>query len=306
MKKLFIFIILAALAATGCTFKATKPEFSDPVTEFNEANKKIEQGLYQEARQKLEYVKRTDSTFDYAPLAQLRIADSHLMADEPEIGIDEYREFLELYPRHRFSSYAQYKIGTIYFDLIKGPDRGYSPAKKAIEEFEKLMAQYPRNPYRESVSYKLAFARDILAEHEFMVGRFYYDKSAVEGALERLLGLYRNYPSYSRMDQVLYRIAACYEALGDSERAGRYLGMAAERYPEGEFESLAHEDAKRMIMERQKMAAEEAEREAVAEAKRLKAREEAAEEAAAEAEKEAKKAEEAAKKSAIPAEEDMR
>ena len=68
----------------------------------------------------------------------MKIADSYVKEDEPELAIAEYQKFLDAYPDNQFASYAQYQIAMAYFNQIEGPERGYSGAAKALEEFEKL------------------------------------------------------------------------------------------------------------------------------------------------------------------------
>ena len=231
MRKLPV-LLMAILLLASCAKKIPPMEPLDPEKAFKEANENIEKKRYQEARRILGDIRRRDTTMQYAPLAQLRIADSHMEEDEPELAAEEYRQFLEEQPRHKYASYAQYRIGMIYYELIIGPDRGFDAAVRALEEFQKLMDLYPRNPYRESSLLKLERCREIIAENEFMVGDFYFKKKAYLGAIERFTDLLDDFPMYQNRDEVYYRLAVSTKALGKDDMADYYTRMLREAYPE--------------------------------------------------------------------------
>jgi outer membrane protein assembly factor BamD len=234
MRKLpVLFIVLILLAS--CAKKIPPMESFDPDNTFKEANEMIEKKRYEEARRLLGNIRNRDTTMQYGPLAQLRIADSHMEEDEPEIAVDEYRIFLDEQPRHKYASYAQYRIGMVYYELITGPDQGFEAAVHALEEFQKLMDLYPRNPYRESVLLKMERCREIIAEHEFIVGDFYFKKKAYRGAIKRLTDLLDDFPMYQHRDQVYYRLAVSKKALGNDDVADYYLRMLREAYPKSKL-----------------------------------------------------------------------
>lgn len=232
-----VFFIVFLVIVFSCAKKpeiklSADSEFEDA---FEKANKYIEKKQYEDARDLLNKVKTYDTTNKYAPLAQLRIADSYLKEDEPEIAMEEYRRFLDMHARHIYAAYAQYQISLIYFNQITDAERGYESAKKAIEELETLNSLYPRNPYREQVESTIEKSKETIADHEFLVGKFYYKKKAYKGALTRLIGLFEMFPGYKNEAEVLYLIYASYNAIGDNEKAGEYLNLLINKYPESKF-----------------------------------------------------------------------
>jgi outer membrane protein assembly factor BamD len=245
MRKLAL-LALVLLICVSCVKKVPPAQPFDAEKSFAKANEKIEKKQYDEARKLLQGVRRKDTSMEYAPLAQLRLADTHVSEEEPELAIDEYRRFLQDYPRHKYASYAQYQIAIIYYNLIVGPDRGFGAALRALEEFEKLMYVYPRNPYRDTVLVKMQRCRDVIADHEYMVGTFYFDKKAYNGALGRLKGLLEDFPDYEMGDMVLFQLAVSYKGIGEDGKADEHLDRLRQRYPgsmliekaEREFETI--------------------------------------------------------------------
>lgn len=203
----------------------------DAEASFATANDLLEKKEFEKARSLFLEVKNRDRTKEFAPLAHLKIADSYVREEEPELAIAEYRKFLETYPDHPYASYAQYQIAMVYFNQIESPDRGYGGAAKALEEFEKLKATYPRNPYREAVDIKIEKCKNTIAEHEFIVGMFYFKKGSYGAAAGRFEGLLAKYPGYQKTPEVLFYTGISYKNRGMADRASEYLTKVVERYP---------------------------------------------------------------------------
>jgi outer membrane protein assembly factor BamD len=231
MGKFMPLVLTLLIAACGGPSTMLLEEF-EAGKYFDEANRLIEDKKYEDARQLLHEIKRKDVEVEYAPLAQLRLADVYMKEDELEIAVEEYNRFLNEYPRHKHAAYAQYQIGQVYYSMIKGPDRGFSVVVKALNAFETLNREYPRNPYREKVELNIRQCRKVLGDHEFLVGDFYFKKEAYNGALGRFNGLLARYPDYHDEAAVLYRMAVSYRMLGDRENAERYLDALIEKYPD--------------------------------------------------------------------------
>ena len=196
------------------------------------ANELIEKKEYEEARRVLLEVKNRDLTKKYAPLAQLRIADSYAREEEFDLAVEEYRRFLEIYPDHQNAAYAQYQIAMTYFSQIESAERGYGAAAKAIEEFEKLKRKYPRNPYKEIADMRIDKARNTMADYEFLVGEYYFKKGSYRAAIGRFEDLLKKYPDYKKESVVLFRAAQSRKRLGDKEQAEEYYRRLVEKYPD--------------------------------------------------------------------------
>jgi len=242
MRRLII-IAVAALALASCAKKvAPLAAPFDPGRDLKEANEKLEDKYYEAARRLLENIIRLDATGEYAPMAQLRVADSYVMEDLPDLAVEEYEEFLKIYPRHKYASYALYQTGMVYYKLIKGSDRGFSYATKSLSAFERLNSEYPRNPYRQESELKIEQCLAILAEHEYEVGQFYYDKDACSGAVGRFEGVLKDYPEYSGMARMLYQLAVCYEKLGMKDKSASSLNDLRSRFPASGYIQRAMEE----------------------------------------------------------------
>ena len=241
-----LFLILLAAALVACS---GKPAVKQPVQEgfnadssFEKANKLIESKEYDQARALLLEIKNRDLTKKYAPLAQLRIADSYVKEEEPELAVAEYRRFLEIYPDHQYASYAQYQIAMVYFNQIEGPERGYGGAAKALAEFEKLKKDYPRNPYNELIEVRIERCRTVMADYEYLVGEFYRKKGSYAAAIARFQGLLRKFPDYKKEDQVLLSLGSAFRSSGQRDSAVMELNRLIEKYPNSPLVKEAHKE----------------------------------------------------------------
>src|SRR4030042_2337511 len=201
----FGFVLLLVLLVVSCSGKqAVKPaEKFDPEKTFTVANEEFEKKEYDKARASFLEVKNRDFSKKFAPQAQLKIADSYVKEDESELAVAEYKKFLDAYPDHQYAPYAQYQIAMVYFNQIEGPERGYGGAARALAEFEKLKKMFPRNPYKDVVDLQIEKCRNIIAEYEFLVGKYYFNNAAYNAAIGRFETLLNKYPAYKGGTEVL-------------------------------------------------------------------------------------------------------
>ncbi len=227
---ILILLIFFVLSCSGK--KAVRPSGTfDPEKAFTAANEQLEKKDYEQARAAFLEIKNRDMSKKFAPLAQLKIADSYVKEDETQLAVSEYQKFLEAYPDHQYASYAQYQIAMIYFNQIEGPERGYSGAAKALEEFEKLKKMFPRNPYKEVIDLRIEKCRNTMADYEFLVGEFYYKKGSYNAAIKRFEGLLKKYPDYKGEADVLFYTGMSYKNLGQKDKASEYLTRFVDKYP---------------------------------------------------------------------------
>jgi len=227
-------LVLALCAGISCSSKKTvtrTDENFDAEKSLATATDLIEKKEYDDARKILLEVKNRDLTKKYAPLAQLKIADSHVREGEYELAAEEYKKFLEMYPDHQNAAYAQYQMAMTYFVQIESAERGYGAAAKALEEFEKLKRMFPRNPYRETIELRIEKCRTTMADYEFIVAEFYLKKGSYNAALGRFQLLMTKFPDYKKEPMVLYHVGVSYKKLGNRDKASEYFKRLLEKYP---------------------------------------------------------------------------
>jgi outer membrane protein assembly factor BamD len=231
---LYFLSLALLLFIPACSSKksAVKTEPAD-IAESNlqEANKKIEDGFHEDGREILQKIKEQDTSGKYIALAQIRIADSYFQEKLYDESAVEYGQFLKLYPHHKYAPYAQYQLATSYFNRIKTVDVSYSTAQTALQEFEKLLNVYPRNPYVAVVENRIKMCKRILADYEFYVGNFYFKKGSYGAAAMRFNTLLQTYPDSMKEPDALFYLGLSYKNMNEIDKALKTLTTLVEKYP---------------------------------------------------------------------------
>jgi outer membrane protein assembly factor BamD len=153
---------------------------------------------------------------EYIARAKLSLADSWY-AEGGTAALaqaeQEYEDFETFFPNMPEAAEAQLKIANIQFEQMEKPDRDFTHAVRAEQEYRKVILQYPDNPKMVAQAKKrLLQVQEVIAEREFRVGRFYYLRGSYMAAVARLQSVVDRYPLYSRADEALYLIGQSYEA----------------------------------------------------------------------------------------------
>ena len=201
----------AMLILTACA--STKPEDKllrelanlDKETIYERAQALFDETKYQQARELFSFVYDTFPNDPLGHKAALRVADTYAIEKDPASLTEarlRYRDFANRYPNDPDRDYALLMLGQTYTRKRKRPDRDLEPLLESLDAYQQLITLYPDSPHVAEARTKLVEIREVLAEHEWLVARFYARNRAWRGTLSRLEYLRENYPDYSKMDQV--------------------------------------------------------------------------------------------------------
>ncbi len=161
---------------------------------LREAEKNFAKGNYERAYETYKEIRDRFPGSPQAILAALRMADSKFWQEEYETAIVLYKEFEKFYPGNEAIPYVIYQIGNCYYKMIHPFDRDQSYTKKAISAYQRLLENFPNNPYRFEAKRRIKELKELLAEHELYVAKFYYKIKYYRGAYQRILYILNNYP----------------------------------------------------------------------------------------------------------------
>src|SRR5205823_4264310 len=152
---------------------------------------------------------------EFIARAKLSLADSWY-AEGGTAGLaqaeQEYEDFETFFPNMPEAAEAQVKIANIHYQQMEKPDRDFTHAVRAEQEYRKVIMQYPDNQKMvEEARKKLLQVQEVIAEREYGVGRFYFLKESYPASIARLQSLVDKYPLYSRADEALYYLGQNYE-----------------------------------------------------------------------------------------------
>ncbi len=175
----------------------------------------------------------------------------------------EYRDFITFFPNMPEAAEAQMKIANIHYRQMEKPDRDFTHARRAEEEYRNMILQYPDSKLVPEASQRLREVQEVLAERQFLIGRFYYLRESYAAAMARLQTVADTYPLFSGSDEALYMLGQSYErqyeaiksskdaTAAQKERIGKvFTDKAAEMYARiiTRYPMMARvEDAKRRL-----------------------------------------------------------
>jgi outer membrane protein assembly factor BamD len=159
----------------------------------------------------------------------------------------EYKDFITFFPNMPEAAEAQLKIANIHYQEMERPDRDYTHAMRAEEEYRQLIMQWPDSKLIPEAKQRLREVQEIIGKREFGVGRFYYLRESYPAAIARLQSLVDKYPLYSKADEALYLLGQSYESEITLLHNNRKLNEAAKAYLIKQFTERATEAYSRII-----------------------------------------------------------
>src|SRR5215467_12956578 len=222
----FLQIPVLALAATlALTTACTNKKVDNPLAKvgskqpdkvlFDRAMDAMKHNRFDVARLTLQTLINTYPDSEFIARAKLGVADSWYAEGgstslaQAEI---EYKDFETFFPNMPEAAEAQVKIANIHYQQMEKPDRDYTHAVRAEQEYRQVIMQYPDNPKMVAeAKRRLLQVQEVIAEREYRIGRFYYLRQAYPAAIARLQSLDERYPLYSRADDTLFLLGQAYE-----------------------------------------------------------------------------------------------
>lgn len=244
-----IVALLSAFALTGAAGCATgsdaKPKTYAGAAEqrYGSAAEDLEDGNYLEAIRQFNSVRNKFPYSRYAPLSELRIGDAYFDQEKYASAVEQYRNFIQLHPKHPEVPYAHWRVALAFHKLMPenwwllppAYERDLARTRDAVREMQLFIKRYPNSEYTNRARKLLAQERRRLADHELYVAKFYLDRDNPRAAAMRLRYLLENYSGLGLDPQALFLLARSYIELGDLDKAKTALGDLIEYHPDTEY-----------------------------------------------------------------------
>ncbi len=181
---------------------------------FDRAMDAMKHNRFDVARLDMQTLINTYPDSEYIARAKLAVADSWYAeggtANMAQAEA-EYEDFETFFPNMPEAAEAQLKIANIHYKEMEKPDRDYTHAMRAEDEYRKLILQWPDSKLVPDAKKRLLEVQEVIAEREYRVGRFYYSRQSYPAAIARLQSLIDQYPLYSKADETLFLLGQSYE-----------------------------------------------------------------------------------------------
>ncbi|HEX3859080.1 MAG TPA: outer membrane protein assembly factor BamD [Pseudolabrys sp.] len=239
-------LALALLAVTvgGCSSWWNK----DDTPPDEPAERLYNEGLFllnsrhqpKEAAKKFEEVDRQHPYSEWARKSLIMTSYAYYTAGSYDESVVAAKRYISLHPGSPDAAYAQYLIGSSYFDEIPDITREQSGTEKALAALDEVIRKYPGSEYAESAKHKIEVARDQLAGKEMQIGRYYLEKKDFTGAINRFKVVVTQYQTTRHVEEALERLTEAYMALGIVPEAQTAAAVLGHNFPDSEWYSRAY------------------------------------------------------------------
>jgi len=254
-----LFLMVALALATTATLLACGGKGGGASVEYSvSAQKNYEKGLKEldsknwvAASKYFGFIKSRFPYSKYAVLAELRLADAEFGAEQYLEAIDSYRLFIKFHPTHEMvaNGYASYRIGEAYFKQLPGNfwmfppsfEKDQSSTEDAANELKGFLDKYPDSPYRPKAKEIVVKVGKRLADHEWYVARYYWDRGKPMGTVLRLRRLLERYRGVGYDEDALWLLGRAYVAVAMPDRAKGVWRELVDKYPKSEHAGDARE-----------------------------------------------------------------
>ena len=198
---------------------------------------------YKDAAKKFEEVERQHPYSEWARKSLIMTAYARYEGREYDEAVTAARRYVTLHPSSADAAYAQFLIGSAYYDQIPDVSRDQARAERAIAALEEVSRKFPTTEYAVAAKQKIAMARDQLAGKEMAIGRFYMNKKDFTGGINRFKIVVTQYQTTRHVEEALMRLTEAYMALGIVNEAQTAAAVLGHNFPDSRW----YADAYRLV-----------------------------------------------------------
>jgi outer membrane protein assembly factor BamD len=212
------------------------------------ADRLYNEGLYllnqkkdpKEAVKKFEEVDRQHPYSEWARKSLIMTSYAYYQAGEYDDCVNSAKRYITLHPGGADAAYAQFLIGSSYFDEIPDITRDQARTEKALAALDEVIRKYPGSEYAVSAKQKIEVARDQLAGKEMEIGRYYLKKKDYTGAINRFKVVVTKYQTTRHVEEALMRLTESYMALGIVDEAQTAAAVLGHNFPDSAWYKHAY------------------------------------------------------------------
>ena len=243
-RALALVLIIGALPACSMFNK-------DEILPDEPADKLYNEGLYllndkkdaKAAAKKFEEVDRQHPYSEWARKALIMSSYAYYTGGQYDDSVNAAKRYVTLHPGSPDAAYAQYLIGSSYFDEIPDITRDQARTEKALSALDEVSRKYPNTEYAVSAKKKIEVARDQLAGKEMMIGRWYMQRKDFTGAINRFKVVVTQYQTTRHVEEALMRLTEAYMSLGIVQEAQTAAAVLGHNFPD----SIWYKDAYNLV-----------------------------------------------------------
>ena len=244
-RTLAVMVLAASLGACSSLDFFAKKEDAAP---DEPADRLYNEGLYllnakkdpKQAVKKFEEVDRQHPYSEWARKSLIMTSYAYYQAGEYDDCVNAAKRYITLHPGGADAAYAQFLIGSSYFDEIPDITRDQARTEKALAALDEVVRKYPASEYAVSAKQKIEVARDQLAGKEMEIGRYYLKKKDYTGAINRFKVVVTKFQTTRHVEEALMRLTESYMALGIVDEAQTAAAVLGHNFPDSSWYKHAY------------------------------------------------------------------
>jgi len=207
MPNRWIIVVFASLLVFSCAKVTEEKRAQLAVEYYTEGMRAFANRDYKKATEKLKESLKYLENFTPSQIKEIKmtLSESYYLDKDYINAIVYMEDFLFNYPEARESEKIYYLLIDSYMKVAPDAYRDQSYTYVAIEKAKDFLNKYPESPYKDKVLEIIEKAEKKLADHEYLIGKFYEDYGFYYSASLRYRDLLINYPEQISQADVLYR-----------------------------------------------------------------------------------------------------
>lgn len=237
-----VFVAILAAMLAGCAGNKEEVDPEQTEREFYEsAQRSLRSGNYEAAIQKLQLLEARFPFGRFAEQAQLEIVYAYYRSAQAESARAAADRFIRLHPRHPNVDYAYYLRGMASFEEdqnflerfvpLNPAERDLGAARDSFNDFAQLVRRFPDSRYAPDAQKRMVYLRNLMAEHEVNVARYYIRREAYVAAANRGKYVFEKFQGAPAVPDALAVMIEAYRLMQMNDLADETLMVLRENFP---------------------------------------------------------------------------
>ena len=207
---------------------------------YTASKKELRKKQYLSAIKRLEAIETMYPFSDYTESSQMDLIYAYYQNEDYPSSSATAERFIHLYPRAKNVDYAYYMRGLADFQQTRGVFAKMLPLDESLRDpgtqtqaysdFAILIQKFPESKYKANSLQRMIYLRNMFAQQELNVSKYYFKRKMYVAAIERSAYLVKNYPQAPSVQQALVIIYKSNKALGLTKAAEETMSIYKATY----------------------------------------------------------------------------
>jgi outer membrane protein assembly factor BamD len=227
-----LLICFCVLGISACATKDYSPNSFKDYTAKQILQKGKNALIKKDYTEATKYFEAIDALYPFDPEAeqgQLSIIFAYYKAEDYASALAASNRYIHLYPEGEHADYAYYMKGLVNFDKDRPLLQRIYPRRlesldvtnlhEAFLNFGELLKRFPKSIYAKDAEKRMFYVRNLLAEHELQIAKFYFDHKAYVAAANRASYIVKHFVGASQIRDALKIMIKSYRFLNLDKQA---------------------------------------------------------------------------------------